>query len=104
MSVFSDLDPRFRPWARWLYKTAETYGLRPRVTSTYRSLSEQRRLYNLYLRGQHPLPVAPPGASLHNYGLAFDMVSANQEWLGVVWEAVGGRWGGRFRDPVHFSV
>jgi hypothetical protein len=35
-----------------------------------------------------------------------DLVSDNNGWLGAVWEAWGGRWGGRFSkpDPVHFEV
>lgn len=33
-----------------------------------------------------------------------DLVSDNNDWLGLVWEAWGGRWGGRFSDPVHFEV
>lgn len=48
---------------------------------------------------------APPGRSFHNYGLAFDLSAPLVElrWLGKVWEAWGGKWGGE-RDPVHFQV
>ncbi len=24
--------------------------------------------------------------------------------LGRAWEAIGGTWGGRFKDPIHFEV
>ncbi len=102
--MFSDLRPEFRPWATWLYRVAEFNRLRPRVTSTYRSFSQQERLYRDYLQGRSRYPAARPGASLHNFGLAFDMVSDNLEGLGHVWESVGGRWGGRFRDPIHFDT
>lgn len=101
--MFSDLHPAFAPWAQWIYETAEINGLRPRVTSTYRSIAHQQRLYDRYLRGEHPLPVAPPGRSLHNYGLALDLVSENLAGLGEVWQSVGGHWGGG-RDPVHFGA
>lgn len=101
---FGELHRDFEPWARWLYQTAELNGLRPRVTSTYRSIAKQEQLYRDYLAGRSKLPAARPGYSLHNYGLAFDMVSEDNKWLGEVWESVGGRWGGRFGDPVHFDT
>lgn len=104
--MFSDLHPSFAPWARWLYACAEYNRLSPRVTSTYRSLSDQQRLRSRYEMGESRYPAAKPGCSQHNYGLAFDMVSQNNAWLGRVWESVGGRWGGTFSnyDPVHFGV
>lgn len=107
MAAFSDLDPTLRPWAQALYNVASRYGLRPRVTSTYRSVQEQRILYDRYKRGLSALPAAQPGRSLHNWRLAFDLVvdgAEAQAWLGAVWEAWGGRWGGRFNDPVHFDT
>ncbi|UCC72601.1 MAG: D-alanyl-D-alanine carboxypeptidase family protein [Gemmatimonadota bacterium] len=101
--MFRDLDPAFRPWAQWLYDTAEYYRLRPRVTSTRRSISHQRELYQRYLRGQSKYPVAKPGCSQHNYGVAIDLVSDNNERLGTIWQSAGGLWGGT-RDPVHFGI
>lgn len=83
---------------------ARAHGMEPVVTSTYRSLAHQRRLYRARLAGRHPLPVAPPGRSAHNYGLAFDMVvKGDVAGLGRLWESYGGVWGGQ-RDPVHFGV
>ena len=81
---------------------ASQYGLRPQVTSTYRSFDEQRRLYERWLAGQHNYPVASPGNSLHNYGLAFDLVSRDNAWLGAVWTAWGGQWSPT--DSVHFGA
>lgn len=95
------LDPQFRPYAQALVEVARSYGLKPVVTSTYRSVSEQRRLYERWLAGQHPYPVAPPGRSLHNYGLAIDLVCGNQAWLGSVWRSWGGVWSPS--DNVHFQ-
>lgn len=96
------LDPRFRPWVQGLLDVGLRYGLNPQVTSTFRSLEEQAQLYREYLAGRHPYPVAPPGESLHNYGLAVDIVSRDNDWLGAVWKSWGGQWS--VRDDVHFSV
>lgn len=66
----------------------EWFGVRPVVTSVLRSNEEQTALWNRYQgclqRGErvHPgnsnracrYPAARPGASAHNYGLAFDSV------------------------------
>lgn len=103
MASFSKLDPRFRPAAEWLFYVAQYNRLNPILTSAYRSRTDQQRLYNRYLRGEMPYPVAPPGRSLHNFGLAIDMVSRNNAALGAYWESLGGVWGGK-RDPVHFGV
>lgn len=104
MGAFSRLDPRLRPWANELYRIAVQNGLQPRITSTFRSIAEQKILFDRHNRGESDLPAAAPGCSQHNYGLAFDLVSNNNEWLGSIWESWGGRWGGRFRDPPHFDV
>lgn len=107
MAVFNDLDPRFQPWARALYLYAESIGARPRVTSTFRSIREQRRLFEEFQAGRSRFPVARPGNSLHNFGLAFDMVSRSapfQRHLGQVWDSAGFRWGGNFNDAPHFAI
>lgn len=85
----------------------ELYGVRIRITSTFRSRRKQLALYRQ--REHSVLPAAAPGRSTHEYGLAFDAVSVDrdaQEWLGRLGESVGLIWGGRFRrpDPVHFQV
>lgn len=100
-SLFA-LDPRFRPWAEALVEVARRYGLRPTVTSTYRTIREQQRLYSEYLAGRHPYPVARPGTSLHNYGLAVDLVSSDNAWLGEVWRSWGGQWSPA--DDVHYGA
>lgn len=103
MASFRSLDPRFRPWAEALFQVAQQNRLRPKLTSAYRSMRKQNYLYQRYLEGRHPFPVAPPGSSLHNYGLAIDMVTLNNDALGRAWMSVGGRYGGK-KDWVHFSV
>jgi len=81
-------------------------GVQPRVTSTLRSHSQQAHLYKRYLAGLSRYPAAPPGTSAHEFGYAFDMLvigDDNQNDLGSVWQAMGGKWGGPNRDPIHFE-
>lgn len=103
MSALGTLHPGFRPYAAALVAVAERYGLNPRVTSTRRSFDDQRRLYERWKSGRNPYPAAAPGCSQHNYGVAFDMVVDDPQWLGAVWQHWGGYWGGS-RDPVHFGI
>src|SRR5258707_8787158 len=101
----SDLDPELAAFARDLVDAAGRARLQPRITSTIRSHSEQRRLYNRFLAGQAGYPVAPPGQSAHEYGLAFDMVVSPMEALadvGYTWLDWGGYWGPG--DAVHFEL
>jgi len=111
MADLRTLDPRLVPAARWLYALGKQYDPLLVVTSSYRSAAKQSRLYDRYIRGESQIPAAPPGRSLHGYGLAFDLARIGKDpftdpllnWLGQVWEYVGGRYGGA-RDPVHFQV
>lgn len=87
-----------------LFEVAQSAGMRPKITSTIRSRTTQARLYRLYVTGRSAFPAAPPGTSKHERGLAFDMSATNLPALGALWESWGGRWGGRYRDPIHFEV
>lgn len=102
MASLATLHPAFQPYAKAIVEVAQREGLRPVVTSTYRSIAKQRRLYREWQAGKRTYPVAYPGRSLHNYGLALDMVADDLAWLGKVWESWGGTWGGP-KDPVHFQ-
>jgi len=94
--------PELQPYAHYLL------GLFPRltITSVYRSMTDQIRLYNN--RASNPFPVAPPGRSYHQYRRAWDMVGPAEDLkqAGAIWKSWGGRWGGDFRnlDPIHFEV
>jgi len=94
------------PSAIWLVSVAPYAGARSvRVTSVLRSRARQQQLYSLRQRGAHPYPVAPPGRSMHEYGLAWDMVTEPYSaltTLGRWWKEVGGSWSPT--DPIHFSV
>jgi len=76
------------------------------VTSVRRSRTLQRKLYRRYLAGRSLYPGAPPGHSLHEQGRAWDMIAKPEVLarLGAIWESWGGRWGGRFGDPIHFEA
>lgn len=106
MSWSSGLLPALRPHFERLVRDAQRLDRNARVTSARRSRAEQTRLYRRRLAGKHGFPVAPPGASKHEQGRAIDMVAA--PWvlalLGRRWEAAGGKWGGRFHDPIHFEA
>lgn len=74
------------------------------MTSVRRSYSDQLRLY--LNRAHNPYPVARPGTSGHELGRAWDMVGPENvlEAAGRTWESWGGKWGGRYGDPIHFEV
>lgn len=111
MADLKTLRPDLVPWAKYLYSIGKFYDGRLVVTSALRSAAKQERLYKAFRRGESDIPAAPPGGSLHQYGLAFDMARIGMDphsdalltWLGRVWESWGGRYGGT-NDPVHFDV
>ncbi len=85
-------------------------GIGLKVTSGRRSTAQQAVLYAN--RASNPNPVAKPGTSKHEQGLAVDVVptgarsAAVQKMIGEEGERQGLRWGGRFSkpDPVHFEL
>jgi len=99
------LVPELREPARALLSAASAAGLQPRITSTLRSHGEQKRLYARFLAGAAGYPVAPPGASAHEYGEAFDMVVSPMDYLadvGYTWQTWGGGWNPS--DAIHFEL
>ena len=100
------LTPELRPHVDAFIRGLRLAGIRVTVTSTRRSLDTQRRLYANYRAGCSRLPAAPPGGSRHGLGLAFDLHLEPPVYAmaGQAWEAMGGTWGGRFGDEVHFDV
>jgi len=111
MADLNTLHPQLAPYAKYLYQLGKYYDPLLVVTSARRSYAKQSQLYSLYMRGLSKIPAAPPGASLHQTGVAWDMARIGKDplgdpllaWLGSVWESWGGRWGGQ-RDPVHFQL
>lgn len=98
MLSLSGLDPALRPFAQRLVAMFPELV----VTSVFRSYSDQLALWNE--RHRNPFPVAPPGSSKHERGLAWDMTGPPDRLreAGRVWRSWGGRW---FEsDPIHFEV
>ncbi len=100
MAGFGGLQPDMKTRAIALVRGLRANGWRVTVTSGYRSLSAQARLYAA--RGQNPYPVAPPGCSWHQRGLAIDLVTDYPDLEGAA-EEFGLYWAGE-RDPVHFQL
>lgn len=111
MASLDTLQPWLVPWAKYLLQVGRYYDGRLVATSARRSRTKQAALYRKYLEGKSQIPAAPPGKSIHEHGLAFDLarIGINPigdpllDWLGQVWSSWGGRHGGQ-RDPVHFEV
>lgn len=86
-----------KPWLQY----ARQHGWKGSVNSGYRSVAEQRRIYNSGVR-----PAAKPGQSNHNFtgfpGGAIDVSDAAQ--LSRILKRAGSplKWAGA-KDPVHFS-
>lgn len=102
------LHPVTREGLELLRRYGAQFGVRFRVTSGYRSIGRQRELYNLWKAGSplQRLPVAVPGTSTHNYGLALDIVPVpptTEAQLVDLATAIGFLWAGK-SDPVHFQV
>lgn len=103
--MIEQLLPNIQPYARELIRRFASRGAQ--ITSVYRNPAEQYRLWTAYLaRGRRPPPVAPPGRSMHQVHRAMDIEAAPNVLLemGLLWEYWGGRWGGRFGDPIHFEA
>jgi len=99
----SRLHPTLRAIARNLPRVAASWGFNARVTSGYRSPALQAKLYREYIEGRAPYVVAPPGTSLHEKGMAIDVVSNDTDSLVSLLTSVGLSWAGP-SDPVHFSL
>jgi len=96
------------PYAEQLLRGARAAGIKCVVTSVRRTYAEQVKLYAKYLRGENPYPVAKPGTSAHETGLAFDVDCRWRDGtdaaptVGANWNRWGGRWSKN--DRVHFTV
>lgn len=106
MASTRSLEPWFRKVADAFIEVLERAGVEVIVTSTRRSLTDQRKLYRDYLAGRSKYPAAAPGKSTHGVGLAFDLQlnPPVYDLAGQLWESFGLTWGGRFSDPIHFDA
>lgn len=63
-----------------LFKAADAAGINIAIGSGFRDIPHQTRLYNAYIAcGKCGAPVAKPGSSKHNFGLAIDLNFANKK-------------------------
>jgi hypothetical protein len=100
--TLTGLEPTFRLYVQYALDVLSHYGVRFTVTSAYRSPARQAELYAA--RSRNPYPVAPPGASAHNYGLAVDVTGPtpnDREAIRYVFAAIGLRT--LPNDPVHWE-
>jgi hypothetical protein len=105
-SVDSELARRVRQMAAAL----SSRGIEIKVSLGKRSTERQAALYAN--RANNPYPVARPGTSKHELGLAVDLVPTGARSSGITTaigeagEREGLRWGGRFSKPdaVHFEL
>lgn len=84
---------------------ARIRGFEAVITSTFRTRSEQQFLFDQFQRGLTSFPVAPPGSSRHEFGLAVDMLAvppSNLPELVSIMRSVGFQWAGP-SDSVHFD-
>jgi hypothetical protein len=109
-TLLSDISPELARRVRKMAASLSARGIEIKVTSGKRSAARQAALYAN--RANNPFPVALPGTSKHERGLAVDVVPTGAR-TSSVWAAIGEegereglRWGGRFtrRDPVHFEL
>jgi peptidoglycan L-alanyl-D-glutamate endopeptidase CwlK len=112
-----DLHPLVAEKARQLIELARTDGIEILVTSTLRTFEEQAELFAIgRTRPGKKVTNAKPGASWHNFGLAFDvvpLVNGKAIWDSPFWTQIGtlGKqvelvWGGdfkSFKDKPHFE-
>lgn len=109
-SLLSGVNPELAARFRGMVQALATKGIRLQVTSGYRSTERQAQLYAQ--RSSNPNPVAPPGTSKHEKGLAVDAVPVDSG-SAAVWQTIGAAarasgliWGGDFKRPdkVHFEL
>jgi hypothetical protein len=96
----------FQPFAAALLQVLRQYQPNVYITSAKRDSREQARLYARFQAGLSKYPAAAPGHSTHEQGIAFDLGNVDPRLLkaaGRLWESWGGRWGGRFKDVIHFE-
>lgn len=100
------LDERVAPIFQAFIRALEQAGISVTVTSARRNQDEQAKLYAAYKAGKSKYPAAAPGHSTHALGIAVDLHldPPVYEAVGELWEQLGGTWGGRFDDPIHFDV
>lgn len=110
MALLKTLAPGFYPYAKQFFDYLHSVDATFVVTSARRTRHEQAKLRQRFLDGKSAIYAAPPGHSMHELGLAFDVARMNQNPLtdevlaqaGSLWQSIGGVW--HPSDPVHFEA
>ena len=115
------LHPAARNPARKFINEAEKAGINLKITSAYRSIAEQNRLYQQGIDNPaDKVTNAKGGQSYHNFSLAIDVVEIRNgkaiykdehgaKWpqIAAIGKAAGFEWGGDFKnfvDRPHFQL
>jgi D-alanyl-D-alanine carboxypeptidase-like protein len=116
------LDPKIRKNYRAALNEMKRAGLKPKVTSQWRSSAHQARLHKCSLsrrcRVNHPglYGALPPGNSIHEAGFAVDIagiatgprgakrVTARGRRIIAIMKKHGFNWRYGLKDPVHFEA
>jgi hypothetical protein len=102
----NEIDSTLADLVRQLADAVSQYGGTIQVISGYRSYEKQAALYAN--RASNRNPVARPGTSKHEQGLAVDLRISGvaTDTVGMLGESLGLKWGGRFSkpDPGHFEL
>jgi hypothetical protein len=85
-----------------LARAGQVLGTPVPVTSGFRSAADQRRLW--LGRDRNRYPVAPPGSSMHERGLAVDVPATFADRLAAVAGETGLCRPFPVADPVHFEL
>jgi hypothetical protein len=99
----SRVHPTLKKIARNLPRVAKAQGFQVRITSGWRSYATQAKLYRDYVNGIALYPANPPGQSLHEKGLALDILSTNPDALVGLLTSVGLVWAGP-TDAIHYQM
>lgn len=109
VAIVRSLDPVMQEFAVEHYRALEAQGIVLQFNSGRRDPAAQAALYEQ--RADLSVPVARPGTSHHEVGLAYDgepRPKNDATWAayGAAAEALGLSWGGRFRkpDPPHVEL
>lgn len=126
MSRLDAVHPTLKAKGEELIRLADRAGIKIGITQGLRTIAQQNKLYQ---QGRNPkydkngrrIPVvtnAPGGYSMHNFGLAFDIVvykaDGSYDWntdskyrkVGALGKSIGLEWGGdwKFLDLPHFQL
>ena len=111
------LHPLIRSRVADFINEADQLGIQLRITSAYRSFAEQDALFAQgRTKPGNIVTNARGGESIHNFGLAFDVVpmvhgqtnwNGNWSFIGALGKSFGFTWGGdwqAFPDRPHFEM